>query len=52
MQSAGAPKEHLDATQPLALLVKEISKRHEVNYIRLEKAGFSVTLGKEGGSGS
>ena len=52
MLSAGAPKEHLDATHPLAMLVEEVSKRDDLNYVRVEKAGFSVTLGKAGGSGS
>lgn len=45
--SAGAPKEYLDATQPLALLVREISKRDDLNYVQVQKPGFSVTLGKQ-----
>ncbi len=45
--SAGAPKEHLDATHPLATLVREITKRSDCNYVRIEKPGFSVTLGKQ-----
>ena len=45
--SAGAPKEYLDATHPLAMLVKEISKRDDVTYVRVEKTGFSVVLGKQ-----
>jgi oxaloacetate decarboxylase alpha subunit len=45
--STGAPKEYLDATHPLALLVREISKRDDLNYVRVEKPGFSVTLGKQ-----
>jgi oxaloacetate decarboxylase alpha subunit len=45
--SAGAPKEYLDATQPLSLLVREISKRTDCNYVRIEKPGLSVTLGRE-----
>jgi oxaloacetate decarboxylase alpha subunit len=45
--SAGAPKEYLDATQPLSLLVREISKRTDYNYVRIEKPGLSVTLGRE-----
>jgi oxaloacetate decarboxylase alpha subunit len=52
MQSAGAPKEHLDATQPLAMLVKEISKRDDLNYVNVQKPGFSVTLGKQPLSGN
>jgi len=45
--SAGAPKEYLDATHPLSMLVREISKRGDCNYVRVEKSGFSVTLGKQ-----
>jgi len=44
---AGAPKEYLDATQPLSLLVREISKRDDLNYVRVQKPGFSVALGKQ-----
>jgi oxaloacetate decarboxylase alpha subunit len=45
--SAGAPKEYLDATHPLAVLVREISERKEISYVRVQKPGFSVTLGKQ-----
>ena len=45
--STGAPKEYLDATHPLALLVREISKRGDLNYVNIQKQGFSVTLGKQ-----
>jgi len=45
--SAGAPKEYLDVKHPLALLVREISKRSDLNYVNIRKPGFSITLGKE-----
>ena len=44
---AGAPPEHLDANQPLTKLVRELSTRNDLSYVRVEKAGFAVTLGKE-----
>jgi oxaloacetate decarboxylase alpha subunit len=44
--SSGAPKEYLDANQPLAMLVREISKRGDLSYVNIQKPGFSVTLGK------
>ena len=47
MLSGGAPREYLDATHPLATLVQELSRRTDCNYIRVQKPGFSVTLGKE-----
>jgi oxaloacetate decarboxylase alpha subunit len=47
MLSAGAPREYLDATQPLAALVKEVSKRDDLNYVSVQKPGFKVTLGKQ-----
>jgi oxaloacetate decarboxylase alpha subunit len=44
--STGSPNEYLDATHPLAMLVREISKRNDLNYVNVQKPGFSVTLGK------
>jgi oxaloacetate decarboxylase (Na+ extruding) subunit alpha len=47
--SPGAPREYLDATRPLEMLVREISKRSDLSYVRVEKPEFSVTLGMEPG---
>ena len=44
---AGAPQAKLDANQPLTKLVQELSARDDLTYVRVEKAGFAVTLGKE-----
>jgi oxaloacetate decarboxylase alpha subunit len=43
----GAPQAKLDANQPLTKLVQELSARNDLSYVRVEKAGFAVTLGKE-----
>ena len=43
----GAPQATLDANQPLTKLVQELSARNDLSYVRVEKAGFVVTLGKE-----
>jgi oxaloacetate decarboxylase (Na+ extruding) subunit alpha len=43
----GAPEAKLDANQPLTKLVQELSARNDLSYVRVEKAGFAVTLGKE-----
>ncbi|HEX9443291.1 MAG TPA: hypothetical protein VGA73_04185, partial [Candidatus Binatia bacterium] len=45
--AAGAPGPYLDAGSPLAALVREISKRSDCNYVRVEKPGFAITLGKQ-----
>jgi oxaloacetate decarboxylase (Na+ extruding) subunit alpha len=43
----GAPAEQLDANRPLTRLVQELSNRNDLSYVRVEKPGFAVTLGKE-----
>jgi oxaloacetate decarboxylase alpha subunit len=43
----GAPQAMLDANQPLTTLVQELSSRSDLSYVRVEKAGLAVTLGKE-----
>jgi hypothetical protein len=43
----GAPEAKLDANQPLTKLVQELSSRSDLTYVRVEKSGFAVTLGKE-----
>ena len=45
----GPPKEYLSASQPLVTLVEELSKRRDLNRIRIQKDGLSLTLGKRGG---
>jgi oxaloacetate decarboxylase alpha subunit len=47
LMSKGAPEAYLDSTHPLATLVRELSQKSDVNYVRIEKPGFSVTLGKQ-----
>jgi oxaloacetate decarboxylase alpha subunit len=47
MRADGAPKEYLDATHPLATLVRELSQKKDLRYVQVQKDGFSVTLGKQ-----
>jgi oxaloacetate decarboxylase alpha subunit len=47
--SHGAPEPRLDATQPLEMLVREIAKRDDLSYVRVEKGDFAVALGKTRG---
>jgi oxaloacetate decarboxylase alpha subunit len=47
MLSAGAPEEYLNASHPLARLLQELSRKSNYNFIRVEKPGLSVTVGRE-----
>ena len=46
MNTAGAPREHLNGTQPLIRLLEELSKKRDCNQIFISRPGFSLTLGK------
>ena len=46
MNTAGAPREHLNGTQPLIRLIEELSKKRDCNQVFISRPGFSLTLGK------
>jgi oxaloacetate decarboxylase (Na+ extruding) subunit alpha len=46
MNTAGAPREHLNGTQPLIRLIEELSKKRNCNQVFISQPEFSVTLGK------
>jgi oxaloacetate decarboxylase (Na+ extruding) subunit alpha len=46
MNAAGAPREHLNGTQPLIRLIEELSKKRDCNQIFIRRPGLSLTLGK------
>jgi oxaloacetate decarboxylase alpha subunit len=46
MNAAGAPREHLNGTQPLIRLIEELSKKKDCNQVFISRPGFSLTLGK------
>ena len=46
MNAAGAPREHLNGTQPLIRLIEELSKKRDCNQVFISRPGFSLTLGK------
>ena len=49
MLSAGAPREYLNASQPLLRLVGELSKQKEYRQIYIRKENLSLRLEKRGG---
>jgi oxaloacetate decarboxylase (Na+ extruding) subunit alpha len=44
MNSAGAPREHLNGKQPLIRLIEELSKKRDCNQIFIRRPGLSLTL--------
>ena len=46
MNAAGAPREHLNGTQPLIRLIEELSKKKDCNQVFISRPGLSLTLGK------
>lgn len=52
MLSAGAPREYLNASQPLLRLVEELSKQKEYRQIYIRKENLSLRLEKRGGDAS
>jgi oxaloacetate decarboxylase alpha subunit len=46
MLGAGAPKEYLNASQPLVALIGEISRRKDCRQVFIEKNGFTLRLEK------
>ena len=46
MNTAGAPREHLNGTQPLIRLIEELSKKKDCNQVFISRPGLSLTLGK------
>jgi oxaloacetate decarboxylase (Na+ extruding) subunit alpha len=46
MNAAGAPREHLNGTQPLIRLIEELSKKRDCNQVFISRPGLSLTLGK------
>jgi oxaloacetate decarboxylase (Na+ extruding) subunit alpha len=46
MNTAGAPREHLNGTQPLIRLIEELSKKRNCNQVFISRPGLSLTLGK------
>ena len=49
MLAAGAPREYLNASQPLLALIGEITRRKDCNQIFIQKNGFTLQLQKRGG---
>ncbi len=49
IQSSGAPKEYLSATQPVAQLIEELSKMSNRGRIYVRKGDLSIRLEKRGG---
>lgn len=47
MAAAGAPRQYLNAGQPLVWLVEELARKKEYTQIYVRKAGFSLTLEKK-----
>jgi len=48
MLAAGAPKEYLNASQPLVTLVGELSKQKDCRQVYIKKNGFELRLEKRG----
>ncbi|MET0502953.1 MAG: biotin carboxyl carrier protein [Candidatus Binatia bacterium] len=48
MNTAGAPREHLNGAQPLIRLIEELSKQRDCNQVFISRPGFSLSLGKRG----
>jgi len=46
LNAAGAPREHLNGTQPLMRLIEELSKKRDCNRIFISRPGLSLALGK------
>ena len=46
MNAAGAPREHLNGTQPLIRLIEELSRKKDCNQVFISRPGLSLTLGK------
>jgi oxaloacetate decarboxylase (Na+ extruding) subunit alpha len=46
MNAAGAPREHLNGTQPLVRLIEQLSKKRDCNQVFISRPGLSLTLGK------
>jgi oxaloacetate decarboxylase alpha subunit len=46
MNAAGAPREHLNGTQPLIRLIEELSKKRDCNQVFISRPGFSLILAK------
>jgi oxaloacetate decarboxylase (Na+ extruding) subunit alpha len=46
MNTAGAPGEHLNGTQPLIRLIQELTKKSDCNQVFISRPGLSLTLGK------
>jgi oxaloacetate decarboxylase alpha subunit len=50
IQSAGAPEEHLKATQPLVRIVEELTKKQGHHHINIHKGHLSIRLEKRSSS--
>ena len=46
MRAAGPQREYLTASQPLVTLIRELTRRTDVNRVRIRRPGFSVTLAR------
>jgi len=46
MRAAGPPREYLDAEQPLVTLVRELARRADRNFIRVQKNGVTITVSR------
>ena len=46
MNTAGAPREHLNGAQPLIRLIEALSKQRDCNQVFINRPGLSLTLGK------
>lgn len=51
MRAAGAPREYLDARQPLVRLIGALSRRDDCNQVYIRKAGFSLRMETRGRGG-
>ncbi len=49
MFAAGAPREYLNAKQPIIALIDELSRKKECGMIAIRKPGLSLTLEKKNG---
>jgi oxaloacetate decarboxylase alpha subunit len=46
MNVSGAPRPHLNGTQPLMRLIEELSKKRDCTRVFISRPGFSLALGK------
>ena len=49
MRSAGQPRPYVTDEPPLVMLLRELADRGDRNFIRIQKEGVSITLGKQAG---